>query len=40
VCHHHRGRLGALTRRTAGHRESALDVAIGRARAAMLRSVR
>jgi crossover junction endodeoxyribonuclease RuvC len=40
VCHHHRGRLGALTRRTADHRESALDVAVSRARAAMARSAR
>ena len=40
VCHHHRGRLGALTLRARDHRESPLDVAVTRARAAMLRSTR
>ena len=39
VCHHHRGRLGALTSRAQRHRESALDVAVSRARAALVRSV-
>src|ERR1700694_5807208 len=38
VCHHHRGRLGTLTSRRRVHRESALDVAVRRARAALLRS--
>jgi crossover junction endodeoxyribonuclease RuvC len=38
VCHHHRGSLGALAPRTRDHRESALDIAVRRARAAMLRS--
>jgi crossover junction endodeoxyribonuclease RuvC len=38
VCHHHRGRLGAVTRRARDHRESALDIAVSRARAALARS--
>jgi crossover junction endodeoxyribonuclease RuvC len=38
VCHHHRGRLGAVTRRARDHRESALDIAVSRARAALVRS--
>jgi hypothetical protein len=40
VCHHHRGSLGALTPRARQHRESALDVAVSRARAALVRSAR
>jgi hypothetical protein len=40
VCHHHRGSLGALAPRARDHRESALDIAVSRARAAMLRSTR
>jgi crossover junction endodeoxyribonuclease RuvC len=39
VCHHHRGRLGALTARASDHRESALDIAVSRARAALVRSL-
>ena len=39
LCHHHRGRLGALTPRPRTHRESALDVAVSRARAALQRSL-
>jgi crossover junction endodeoxyribonuclease RuvC len=38
VCHHHRGRLGTLTSRARVHRESALDIAVSRARAALIRS--
>src|SRR5579864_5663153 len=38
VCHHHRGRLGAITRRPRDPRESALDIAVSRARAALVRS--
>jgi crossover junction endodeoxyribonuclease RuvC len=37
VCHHHRGNLRTLTTRARIHRESALDVAVSRARAALLR---
>ena len=40
VCHHHRARLRALTPRGQPHRETALDVAVTRARAAMLRGTR
>jgi hypothetical protein len=38
VCHHHRGRLGAMTPRPRVRGASALDVAVSRARAALLRS--
>ena len=38
VCHHHRGRLGALTGRGRNAMDSPLDVAVSNARAALVRS--
>ena len=40
VCHHHRARLGTLTSRTPERRESALDIAVSRARASLVRNAR
>jgi crossover junction endodeoxyribonuclease RuvC len=40
VCHHHRGRLAAHTRRAAVRQESALDRAVSSARAALARATR
>jgi crossover junction endodeoxyribonuclease RuvC len=40
VCHHHRGRLGALTGRTVKREESPLDRAVSNARVALARAIR